>query len=600
MVTAQRWPGYKTGSEQADCERRSARLVSEATSRALSLLAEAGRLLAAAGTDALSAGTASPAVELLTRACDVLTFVDDPIENSGALVLLLQALAEAGQAGLADAMTARVDALECAGADPEHLMLLRLQLARADAAAGESVRGIARIRDARTLQVPPDRQAVGAALDAVEASLIAEMPGEDAGREAETLAWRALAALTDIGSPHISCQAWEVLGSLARLHDLSESTACFLKIRALANRHGLPFWRLRAQLALGVNEWLATGTTSRLELVRYSADRAGVLAVSCQAETAVILDLIFRGRYREVWPVIQHCQARASAAGLSSALRWLALAESVLAAHQCMRPEMEAALLSFRQHGGDASRLAPFALLLAKAVCALLEEDREGASCDLARARPCSYAIGEGLRHLLEAVAGEGRQETETVASGSVFWDQPFLLFRKAVLLGRQGSQTTALAVLAQAEQLAEPYPLAHYIGLRLVAEAAQKDRWGSPIIWLRQVEHHFHQHPARAVANACRSLLREAGVQAPQRRQNIDLIPQELRALGVTVREYEVLGVLMNFRSNQDIAAELLISLRTVEKHISGLLMKTGQRNRAALIQFAGDLSLGTYPRGR
>jgi DNA-binding CsgD family transcriptional regulator len=562
-------------------------------SRALSLLTEAGREFAAAGTEALCAGTASPAVELLTRACDLLAYVDDPDENARAVASLLRALAEAGQADQADAMTARVDELECAGAEPEHLVFLRLQLARADATAGESARGIARIRDARTLQVPAGRQDIGAALDAVEASLIAGTPGGNADLEATALARRALAALTDASDPHISCQAWEVLGILARRRDLAESTACFRQIRVLANRHGLPFWRLRGQLALGVDEWLATGATSRLELVRRSADRAGAIAVSCGAEVPVILDLIFRGRYREASPLIQQSQARASAAGLSGALRWLALARSALAAHQCGRPEMEAALVRFRQLGGEASRLAPLASL-SRAVCALLEEDSERARRDLARAGPCSYAPGEGLRRLLEAIADEGRQETWATASGLLFWDQPFLLFRKAVLLGRQGSQTAAVAALARAEQLAEPYPLAHYLGLRLVAEAAQRDRWGSPAVWLRQVEHHFHQHPAGAVAGACRMLLRGAGAQVPQRRRNADLIPRELRVLGVTVREYEVLEVLMNHRSNRDIAAELRISLRTVEKHISGLLMKTGQANRAALIRFATGLHQG------
>jgi DNA-binding CsgD family transcriptional regulator len=574
--------------------------VPDAVLRAVSLLTEAGCLFASAGIDALSAGTASPAVELLTRACDLLTYVDDADANARALGSLLQALAEAGQARRADALTGRVDELECAGAKPEHLVFLRLQLARADAIAGEAARGIARIRDARTLQVPPAHEDFGAALDAVEASLLAEMPGENAQFEASTLARRALSALTDASDPRISCQAWEVLGILAWRSDLAGSIACFQQIRVLANGYGLPFWQLRAQVALGVNEWLTTGATTRLELVRRSADRAGVLDVACRAEIPLAFDLIFSGRYGEASPLIQQCQARASAAGLSDALRWLALAQSVLAAHQCKRPDMEAALLRFRQHGGEASWLAPFASSLSTAVCALLEEDREGAIRDLLCTGPSSYATGEGLRDLLEAVAGARRPEagstaSEGTAGGPLFWNQPFLLFQQAVLLGRQGREAAALAVLAQAEHLAEPYPLVRYLGLRLVAEAAEQDHWGAPAVWLRQVEHYFHQHPARAVANACRSLLRRAGAQVPQRRQNIDLMPRELRDLGVTVREYEVLGVLMNHRSNRDIALELLISLRTVEKHVSGLLLKTGQPNRAALIRFAAGLHQGT-----
>lgn len=597
-LTVPRWqsvlgPGHRTGTAgQAARERRRVSQAPDALSRALSLLTEAGRLLAVAGNDALHAGMAGPAVELLTLACDLLAYVSDPAASARALLSLIEALAEAGRASLADAMTARVDQLEYSGAEPEQLALLRLQLARADVMAGEPGRGIARIQDARALQVPPGRHMVGAALDAVEASLIVQTPGEDAGQEAEALARRALTAVADTSHPHIACQAWEVLGTLARRRDLAESTACFREVRVLAVRYRLPFWRLRAQFALGMNEWLVTGATSRLDLIRQAAEHGDVLAVMCRADTMIILNAVLRGRYREAAHLIQQCQARANAAGLTGALRWLAVAQSVLAAHQGRRQDMEAALFSLRQHGCVESRPVPVLLSLSTAVCALLEEDRERARRDCAYEGPCAGAAGTGLHLLLETIADAGQQAPGGTVDGSLFWDQPFLLFRKAVVLGRQGSEPRALAALARAEQLAEPYPLMRHLGLRLVAEAAQQDHWGSPPLWLRQAEQYFHQHPAQAVTNACRSLLRRAGAPVPQRRQDADLIPRGLRVLGVTVREYEVLGVLLTHKSNPDIAAELHISPRTVEKHISALLMKTGQRNRAALIRFAQILA--------
>ncbi len=41
--------------------------------------------------------------------------------------------------------------------------------------------------------------------------------------------------------------------------------------------------------------------------------------------------------------------------------------------------------------------------------------------------------------------------------------------------------------------------------------------------------------------------------------------------------------------RPNKEIAAELFLSPRTVEKHVESLLRKTGARSRAQLVAIAG-----------
>jgi DNA-binding NarL/FixJ family response regulator len=64
--------------------------------------------------------------------------------------------------------------------------------------------------------------------------------------------------------------------------------------------------------------------------------------------------------------------------------------------------------------------------------------------------------------------------------------------------------------------------------------------------------------------------------------------IPGELRGVGVTVREYEILRLLSERLSNKEIAARLSLSVRTVENHIANLLTKTGQPDRIALGELA------------
>lgn len=68
------------------------------------------------------------------------------------------------------------------------------------------------------------------------------------------------------------------------------------------------------------------------------------------------------------------------------------------------------------------------------------------------------------------------------------------------------------------------------------------------------------------------------------QHRSGTDGIPEQLRALGVTVREYEAFRLLADRLSNKDIAERLFISPRTVEKHIASLMNKTGAASRADL----------------
>jgi DNA-binding CsgD family transcriptional regulator len=131
-------------------------------------------------------------------------------------------------------------------------------------------------------------------------------------------------------------------------------------------------------------------------------------------------------------------------------------------------------------------------------------------------------------------------------------------------------------------------YPGGRNLGLRLVAEAAIADGWGMPAEWLRAAEEHFHSVQVSAVASACRSLMRRAGVRPSQRRTGHDGIPAGLRAAGVTVREYEVFQLLTYNLGNREIGDRLHLSPRTVEKHVASLLIKTGLANRAALCELA------------
>jgi pimeloyl-ACP methyl ester carboxylesterase/DNA-binding CsgD family transcriptional regulator len=69
------------------------------------------------------------------------------------------------------------------------------------------------------------------------------------------------------------------------------------------------------------------------------------------------------------------------------------------------------------------------------------------------------------------------------------------------------------------------------------------------------------------------------------RRRRAAHVVPIGLRSNGVTRREFEVLDLVASGATNTEIGDELHISVRTVESHISSLLIKLESPSRAGLI---------------
>ncbi|GGN15958.1 hypothetical protein GCM10011609_65790 [Lentzea pudingi] len=73
--------------------------------------------------------------------------------------------------------------------------------------------------------------------------------------------------------------------------------------------------------------------------------------------------------------------------------------------------------------------------------------------------------------------------------------------------------------------------------------------------------------------------------------------MPAALRKAGVTVREYEVLRLVVERFGNAEIAERLFLSPRTVERHVASLKARTGRQSRADLITHARPLIGGSAP---
>ena len=73
----------------------------------------------------------------------------------------------------------------------------------------------------------------------------------------------------------------------------------------------------------------------------------------------------------------------------------------------------------------------------------------------------------------------------------------------------------------------------------------------------------------------------------------NFQINEEQLKQLGISKREYDVLELMAKGLSNQEIADKLFVSLNTVKTHSSNIFLKLDARRRTQAIQRAKQLHL-------
>lgn len=556
-----------------------------------------GELFAQVGREALADGAVASAAALLARAETQYAAAGSAIRPDRRAEVLESMLYAIGESGHFEHVAVVVAALpELTGRDlpADRLAALHAQLANVATIAGDWSGASRNVDVARRLLGAEADDASVARVDAVAAYVEFARPGPHRLELAAELAGRAAAAAERAGLAVTACDALQLQGFLTRHRDELAATGYFERAAKIADDNKLPIWRTYSDVFLARGNWVADGDTKGLDLAIVDALRLGAAPVAYEAKAVLALDLVQRAEFDRAGSFLADTMSGARRLRLGRALPFLGLVQATLLAHQGRRDEMEAVLAPL-ETGPDRQPFMPHASYgMARAMCALVDDDPERADDYLVRAvafdiaNPSTIDYGRyGLALLLGVWSGRAgwrdyRAVTEYAASRAR-WNAQFVRLAHAVLLGRDGDQMAADTEARAARDAAEIFPLARHLGWRLVAQHAHEDGWGEPVEWLRQAEHYFHEGPcpAPAPAAASRGLLRQMGAMVRQRRTGSDRIPDQLRRLGVTIREYEVAELLADRIGNKAIGGRLHISPRTVEKHVANLLAKTGEPDR-------------------
>ncbi len=565
---------------------------------------KAGGLLLEAGRRALRRGALTSAAASLDRARQVLTpVVPEPVQMLADIdETLASVYALTGNSDqlvpTADRLLAELEAL---GADNARKAVIHLRVARSLSECDRADMAADRVTAARLLAASAPDSSLSGWADAVAARCAMDACDPDRALElARAALASAEAAMPSACAADAACEALEVIGRRERIRDTGSASIAFERAFQISTGNGLPVRRIRAMHELGTIEMLEKAEAHRLEEAKLLAIESGAVS------TAAVLDLQLANAWSLGSDLERALEAAQRSQGSARRLQLRRVEASALAAQACIlavqgeRDYSESLASQAQQLAPDDPSVLITAAGEARVTSAIVSNDlaralklsRMGVS--YGRNEPLTApSMAWGYWALLEAAAYNdgGAASDEAIAAGAevACWNRGCLAYAQAVLAGRRGD-------VSRAEELAERgrqyylgcAPWWNHIWHRLVAVAALRDGWGEPVPWLRQAAGDLDDSGFALVASACRGILRKAGERVPRQRRAGASVPGALRKLGITTRELDVFQLIGQGCSNAEIAARLFISPKTVESHVTSIIMKAGLSCRRELVAFA------------
>jgi DNA-binding CsgD family transcriptional regulator len=377
-----------------------------------------------------------------------------------------------------------------------------------------------------------------------------------------------------------------VVGRAARSRDSDAAVAAFERAHALAVRHDMPLAQLSALHELGTIDMFSTGRRDRLLDARRGAEAAGAVRLTAVLDLQLVAAHHMHGDRQPALEASRRAVEEITALGIEP-MRVIALA---LAA-------CPAALTADRDLVEEASPPARSTATRTHCRASGAPRGPPARSCARTDRPPCA-------RWRRPRPWWPGRRRSAHRPGGgsgccSARWRAATSRRRSRGCAPARRSPTGTTSRVPSSPRRswpaaadARPRPLPRSrpgtpSGCRGRGCGSSAAGWsprppsptaGEPRAWLAEAAAYFDGFGAPAVAAACRRLV--AGRPA---------LPDDLRRLGVTPREAEILGLLgPGLTGTRELAEHLVISPRTVEKHIEALCRKLGVRSRGGLTALA------------
>ena len=563
---------------------------------------QAASLLIELGRRSLASGALGSAETMLDRARRSTTSValQADIDEVALVVLAL-----AGKTDDAIAVGARLaDQIRLLDGVPARRAHAHLGVARAAVTACRWDTAATHLDSARECAIAAEDPELTARIDTV-AAMSALGQGDPGTALAQ--AGSALSTAEQLGIHELACETLEVIGRCSRLSDAGATERAFDRALRVAEDHDLPVWRARAMAELGTLDQLGCAGNDRLLRARELALACGAWAITAHVDLTL-------GQWSlnhfDAEGAIRHLGRSGQVARPLGMNVLYAIAMACHGVAHAMRTDEGAVEAAF----ADAADAADDPGVLgvgwsSRGLLALLTEQRELAHAHFAQGAehfalmPTTPPVPTRAMHVLMLVQDNPDSEATKAARASAEHSgleavhtigRGYLGLADAVMLGRAGRTAEAEAAFESADvALAHADGWRHY-AYRMVAPDAIADGWGDPARWLREALVYCEASDLTRVADACRALLRTAGVPVPRRGKAAEGIPEQLRAAGVTAREAEILALLGEGLTNQEIAERVFLSARTIERHLANVAGKVSTRTRSELVALAARATAG------
>jgi DNA-binding CsgD family transcriptional regulator/tetratricopeptide (TPR) repeat protein len=405
----------------------------------------------------------------------------------------------------------------------------------------------------------------------------------------------ALATARDDGLAEVTCRALWVIGRAERGSGTGAARNAFEEAYECAVRNALPVFRVKSLQELGTIDMFETLGTARLEEARQEALAAGAWSLVTMVDLQLAATYSARGQASLTLAIAARCEDASRRLGLASLPMSIAL-QAVAHGFSGNRKAMEAAAARARTTEGDRDTVEMITLANGAALYHLGEGQLSEALDALDRAMDVLRVAGGArdfagrwalLRTVIDAGGTRARDECRALGLDAAM-SRATLMVADAVAAGREGGDAASIFAVADSALGRIESGFTRSLARLLAAPCAHRDGWGEPVVWVREALSDFEDLGLSNFAGQCRAALRAMGEPVPRRpRSAAPALTGLLAARGVTAREAEVLAQIAAGRSNREIAGALHLSVRTVEKHVERLLMKTGH-SRSELARFA------------